>query len=96
MMNQTAPTRAILCGLEHDVAHELRSALGEQDVKTEICPDLDHVLSAAGKGTADVVFCSFSNNLLRLLKGISVPVVVVSRHPEVNQWLDALEAGAAD
>jgi DNA-binding NtrC family response regulator len=26
----------------------------------------------------------------------NVPVVVVTRHPEVSEWLDAMDAGAAD
>ncbi len=30
------------------------------------------------------------------LKGLRLPVVVVSRLPEVSEWLDALDAGAAD
>lgn len=94
MKNITTQTRAILCGLEVDVAHELRSALGAQNVNAELCPDMDQMLQTAGK--ADVVFCPFSQNLLSLLKAVTVPVVIVSRHPEVSQWLDALEAGAAD
>jgi DNA-binding response OmpR family regulator len=94
MKQPTAQTRAILCGLEHDVASELRSVLHAQNVSSEVCSDMEQVLNRADR--ADVVFCPFSQKLMTLMKAITVPVVIVSRHPEVSQWLDALEAGAAD
>jgi DNA-binding response OmpR family regulator len=96
MRNDTRPARAILCGLEPDVAQELRAALGMQDVTAQLCTDVDQALSMSRDGTADVLFCPFSLQLMTLLKAIAVPVVIVSRQPEVNQWLDALEAGAAE
>jgi DNA-binding NtrC family response regulator len=51
---------------------------------------------------ADLVFCtaerpSFEALLASLrAQGRSVPVVVASRIPEVDVWLDALDAGAYD
>lgn len=46
----------------------------------------------------DIVFCSPEPNVLEpaLRRYQHTPVVVVSRLPEVDGWLDALEAGAAD
>lgn len=46
----------------------------------------------------DIVFCSPSPEVLQpvLQRFKHTPVVVVSRLPEVDGWLDALEAGAAD
>jgi DNA-binding NtrC family response regulator len=90
-----------LCGLEHDVAQELQSVLARQDIAAELCPDWSRVGKLVDQGGADVVFCSFSKDLTALVDATSsqprkVPVIVVSRHPEVNQWLDALEAGAHD
>ena len=47
---------------------------------------------------ADIVFCSNAPASLNraLAQYRSTPVVVVSRLPEVDGWLDALEAGASD
>lgn len=46
----------------------------------------------------DIVFCSPAPDVLKpvLQRFKHTPVVVVSRLPEVDGWLDALEAGAAD
>ncbi|MBL8228371.1 MAG: response regulator [Bryobacterales bacterium] len=98
---KNAPERALLCGLEHDVAQELKAALRGQDVAAELCADVDKALKLVDQARADVVFCGFTSALAALVDATSaksrkIPVVVVSRHPEVNQWLDALEAGAAD
>ncbi|MBI5082990.1 MAG: hypothetical protein HZB13_00100 [Acidobacteria bacterium] len=47
---------------------------------------------------AEIVFCNFTREVLAaaLCRFKNLPVVVVSRLPEVDGWLDALEAGAAD
>ncbi|MCS7042756.1 MAG: hypothetical protein NZR01_08190 [Bryobacteraceae bacterium] len=47
---------------------------------------------------ADIVFCPSSHAMLRKAMTLfpGTPVVVVSRLPEVDGWLDALEEGAAD
>ncbi len=48
--------------------------------------------------SADIVFCRAQleslNAALRIAEGR--PVIAVSQLPETSQWLDALEAGAAD
>ena len=47
---------------------------------------------------ARIVFCAAESGVLQqaLLQFPHVPVVVVSRLPETDDWLDALEAGATD
>ena len=59
-------------------------------------------LALAKRLHADGVFCSSEPGECRKLlvrlkgKGLHVPVVVVSRIPEVSEWLGAIEAGATD
>jgi len=59
-------------------------------------------LALAGRLHADGIFCSAEpgecRNLLTLMnrRGLHMPVVVVSRIPEVSEWLGAIEAGAVD
>lgn len=98
---KSQPGKALLCGLEHDVAQQLRSVLLGQDIATELCPDVEGAVKLVDQSSADVVFCGFTKDLSALVDATAasarkIPVVVVSRHPEVNQWLDALEAGAHD
>ena len=47
---------------------------------------------------ARIVFCAAESGVLQqaMMQFPHVPVVVVSRLPETDDWLDALEAGAAD
>jgi hypothetical protein len=65
-------------------------------------PGTSPALSRLGVETVrrnpQVVFCpSAPRSLRRALRHFPrLPVVVVSRLPEVATWLDALEAGAAD
>ncbi len=49
-------------------------------------------------GKAKIVFCAPDRDVLaRAFRSYrNIPVVVVSRLPEIEGWLDALEAGAAD
>jgi DNA-binding NtrC family response regulator len=64
-------------------------------------PTAEGVKAAVRSDTA-LVFCSADRQtytlLLNLIKqeGLQLPVVVVSRHPQTDEWLDAIEAGAAD
>jgi hypothetical protein len=67
-----------------------------------IAGDLSSALSTLGVSTVrknpQVVFCPAAPGILRraLRRFPRLPVVVVSRLPDVAGWLDALEAGAAD
>jgi DNA-binding NtrC family response regulator len=85
--------KILLFGLEYAVAEELSSALqqvGEgiatatQDPKLLQVGEFELVFAPAGQLTQVQERCP------------GVPVVVVSRVPEVSAWLDALEKGAAD
>ncbi|MCS7026058.1 MAG: hypothetical protein NZV14_14740 [Bryobacteraceae bacterium] len=91
----------MLCDLDFDLAQQLERVLKQQDVTSEFCLNLDTALQRLEETCPDVVFCGFTNSLNAFLDAVSskrrkIPVIVVSRHPEVNQWIDALEAGAAD
>lgn len=96
--------RVVLLGLEERLAGELEAVLkGQQHTviaepyhPPAECPRLLH------KVGADVVFCPAERGrylaLLAALKRAAepTPVVVVSRTPEVDEWLEAIEAGASD
>jgi DNA-binding response OmpR family regulator len=46
----------------------------------------------------DIIFCGADVNLVSELRSAKpeAPIVVVSRLPEVSDWLDSIEAGATD
>lgn len=79
--------RAFLLGLDDSLKHELSDVL-----TASLC----ELTEQAEK--ADIVFCSWQDQTFKeaSTRFKKTPVVVVSRLPEVNNWLDALEAGAAD
>lgn len=99
-----SPTkRVVLLGLEGALAGELRNALSHHslNVQTDSYSEIGDWLSPAKRDSAELIFCPFSSNLRSLLDAVSAaasstPVVVVSRFPDVSDWLDALEAGASD
>src|SRR6266568_2452746 len=84
--------RILLVGLDRRVADDLKSVLIQlgQTVQT-----------AADAGSTDfrdvnLVFTGCAELGAMLSARPDLPVVVVSRLPEVSAWLDALEKGAAD
>lgn len=87
MIHASRTPKALFLGLDETLANELRPVLTASSCEVTANPE-----------DADIVFCSwqgdgFDKASKRFRK---VPVVVVSRLPEVSNWLDALEAGAAD
>jgi DNA-binding NtrC family response regulator len=97
------PPNVLIYGLDHRLADELGNALRALavSVRTEHCHDLSQCLHQLSVDGPKLVFCSFENGLRSLLHALSdesreVPVVAVTRQPEVHHWLDAIEAGAAD
>ncbi len=85
--------RILLIGLEAAMADELSRVLRQlgQNVQTAIAGS-----GAAEAGAVQLIFAPEAD-----LAGIQrswpgVPVIVVSRVPEVSAWLTALEQGAAD
>jgi DNA-binding response OmpR family regulator len=96
---QTQAPRALLIGLEPDLASELEQTLarmGHAASRSEI----DQVPALARR--LDVIFCSDQwsnvNSLVALLRTLRTPirVIVASRKAEERAWLEALEAGADD
>lgn len=78
--------RACLVGLDGSLEIELARALRAAAVDLTDDP-----------AEANIVFCDWNCADCRQAAACSrVPYVVVSRLPEVQGWLDALEAGAAD
>jgi Response regulators consisting of a CheY-like receiver domain and a winged-helix DNA-binding domain len=90
----------LLYGLDDALANELTSALSSLcgDVSREEFSSASLCRSAVAAEDIGLIFCSPQPQLVRDLrtKFGSTPIVVVSRFPEVTDWLDALEAGAAD
>jgi DNA-binding NtrC family response regulator len=86
------PRQALLFELDESLAAPLTSALAEcqwQAVSAQKMPR---------NSQPGIVFCSPDREVLARAfhSCANLPVVVVSRLPEVDGWLDALEAGAAD
>lgn len=96
--------RILFFGIEDRLAAELAQALGSQRRKMEFSPYLPPAdcLAAVSRFGADLVCCSAQRTEYAPLmeafriKGLPVPVVIVTRRPVVSEWLDALEGGAAD
>lgn len=86
------PRQALLFELDESLAAPLTAALSEcqwQAVSTG---------RAEAIPRPGIVFCAPEREVLEraFRAGKNSPVVVVSRLPEIEGWLDALEAGAAD
>ncbi|MGE5646853.1 MAG: hypothetical protein ACM336_13785 [Acidobacteriota bacterium] len=94
----------LMTGLDQDLAAELSRALAElrYTVVAEPFRSARESIKAIDRAAANLVFCAAEPSAYEpLLNGLRemgrlVPVVVVSRLPEVDDWLDAMEAGAAD
>lgn len=79
--------KALLLGLDEALARELAPALEASACEVTDVAEM-----------ADIVFCAWQAQAFKdaTARFRTIPVVVVSRLPEVSNWLDALEAGAAD
>jgi DNA-binding NtrC family response regulator len=94
----------VLFGLDHALASELRNVLVNQQHTVHLEPLLSppRCLDVVKRSGADLIFCPADRKqYLTLLETIrqhkpGLPVVVVSRTPEVTAWLDAIEAGVSD
>lgn len=89
--SRPAAKRAVLFALDPSLASSLERELARCGCQAE------HA-SGAILEQPDIVFCPSARPVLRQALSLfaSTPVVVVSRLPEVDGWLDALEEGAAD
>jgi DNA-binding NtrC family response regulator len=102
LRDRTSTQNFILHGLDRALAMQLCDAVALPGRSFHSTKSASECLSVAENRHADMVFCSSDRGeyegVLRALeqRGISLPVVVVSRIPETSEWLDALDAGAAD
>jgi DNA-binding NtrC family response regulator len=84
--------KVLLFGLEYSLSNELNRVLEKLDqmvIESSASSVLEHT-------DAHVVFAAGESLRTVRVKRPELPVVVVSRLPEVRGWLDALEAGACD
>jgi DNA-binding NtrC family response regulator len=104
MPKQGKNVKIVLFGLDRALASELESVLANQNqqVHSEPFRSPRECLNVVDRLGADLVFVSSDRDrYLGLLEAVGrhkpdLPVVVVSRAPEVSEWLDAIEAGASD
>jgi DNA-binding NtrC family response regulator len=104
MTQQGTTVKIVLFGIEEALVCELKSVLTNQQqaVYSELFLSPSECLGVVEEIGADLVFCSSDREMyLALLEAVSrskpdLPVVIVSRTPEVSEWLDAIEAGASD
>ena len=98
----TSRSKFIFHELDESLAAQLRDATSECAPKFYSACSTSECLAMADRFHADVVFCGSEPTEYRALldavkrRGLHLPVVVVSRLPEVSEWLDALDAGAVD
>ena len=96
MAKVVSTVHALLFGLSEDLAGELLPTL------KSCALDVDAVHSQRAHALADsparIIFCGADVNLVSELRSAKpdASIVVVSRHPEVSDWLDSIEAGATD
>jgi DNA-binding response OmpR family regulator len=86
------PISAALYELDPELTAQLEETL------SDCCSAVSAFPSATDLRKADVIFCPPDVNQVRKLRSHfpRSSVVVASRLPEVTDWLDSLEAGAAD
>jgi ActR/RegA family two-component response regulator len=99
MSNQNR-IHALLFGLSEDLAGELLRPL------TLFCSDVQSVrtghdqemMDEISESSAQIIFCGANVGVVNQLRHAKpdASIVVVSRHPEVADWLDSIEAGATD
>jgi hypothetical protein len=85
---------AVLFGLSEDLAGELLRPLAPLCKVSSVSGDV----ASRAIPPANIIFCG---NDVKVVSGLrnarpEASIVVVSRHPEVADWLDSIEAGAAD
>ena len=84
--------KILLVGLEHPLAAELADVLQQLGQSVQIAA----IGNALETCDANLVFAAFDDLGAVRRSRPDLPVVVVSRMPEVTAWLDALEQGATD
>lgn len=101
-MSKRNPNRihALLFGLSEDLAGELLRPLAMfcDDVQSVRKERTRQSISDIANSSAQIIFCGADVSVVNELKTAKpdASIVVVSRHPEVSDWLDSIEAGASD
>lgn len=95
--------KLLLCALDESLTLELKQVLGGFDSQSlpDLPNDLDACLRALRDSGALAVFgpagpAALLKRLLSAAQQAKMPVIVITRTPDVREWLDAMEAGAAD
>lgn len=87
--------RLLLIGLEERLALDLTRHL--PNCKWTACSEDGWRKKLA---STDLIFCHAGSaalpGILDLATAISIPVIVVTKHPDISEWLNAMDAGAAD
>ncbi|MBI3679261.1 MAG: hypothetical protein HY235_02550 [Acidobacteria bacterium] len=97
-----APVRLLLFGLDAPLATELETALSGHVAMINPDPpdDVAQCRCLLEEARANLLFCPARAEILRVVleaaRSFHLPVVVVSPYPEVDEWLNAIEAGAVD
>jgi len=92
--------RILLLELHENLLCELRDAL----ISARLVPAIEESVDVDGVDWSqyDLVFCPVTGNILqRVIEAIAsqmqkVIVIAVSRLPDVQEWLEAIELGAID
>ena len=90
---------ALLFGLSEDLAGELITPLSAVCGNIVAVPDeRSNECFAVAAPNSRIIFCVANTAVVAKLRANHPfsPIVVVSRHPEVADWLDSIEAGATD
>lgn len=89
----TTPSRKVLLlGLDSALASDLSRQLANRGFEVLQAPTVDSAVFQS-----DLVFVETNNpDLNALIRLSQKPVIVVSRLPEVDDWLDAMDSGASD
>jgi DNA-binding NtrC family response regulator len=94
------PSSALLVGLSEDLARELQKPLALfckriHAVQPRCGPE---TLRAVNEMQAQILFCGPVVETVSQLRTMQpdTPIVVVSRRPEMVNWLDSIEAGASE
>ena len=103
MLTQNIPTaKFILHEVDESLSAQLCKAADGSGLVFYPSSSTSECLALAKRLHADGVFCTSEPGECRKLftrmrgKGLHTPIVVVSRIPEVAEWLGAIEAGAID
>lgn len=94
----------LLFGLPDGLGQDLENVLAKHGHATKAFPFLGpgECVDLITQVGADLVFCTTEDSCYRPFlsalrqKGSAVPIIAVSRYPDISQWLDALECGATD